>query len=106
MEETGIGPEDTVAVIGLGPIGLMFVRLAKVYGARVIALGRRQTQLDRAARMGADEVVAVTDGLDPAKARLRAPAIANFQPAATFRPADAIPVAPGRGWLLILEEGP
>ena len=68
VEETGIGPEDTVAVIGLGPIGLMFVRLAKVYGARVIALGRRQTQLDRAARMGADEVVAVTDGLDPAKA--------------------------------------
>ena len=44
-------------------------------------------------------------GLDPAKARLRAPAIANFQPPATFRPADAIPVAPGRGWLLILDEG-
>ena len=29
-------PGDTVAVIGLGPIGLMFVRLAKAYGARVI----------------------------------------------------------------------
>jgi hypothetical protein len=42
-------------------------------------------------------------GLDPAKARLRAPAVANFQPAATFRPGDEIPVAPGRGWLLILE---
>ena len=41
LEETGIRPGDTVAIIGLGPIGLMFVRLAKVYGARVIAIGRR-----------------------------------------------------------------
>lgn len=57
LEETGVRPGDTVAVIGLGPIGLMFVRLAKVYGARVIALGRRQTQLDRAARMGATDLL-------------------------------------------------
>ncbi len=66
LEETGIGPEDTVAVIGLGPIGLMFVRLARLHGARVIALGRRQPQLGRASRMGADEVVAVPEGSDPA----------------------------------------
>ncbi len=44
LEETGLRPGDTIAVIGLGPIGMMFVRLAKaVYGARVIAIGRRQT---------------------------------------------------------------
>ena len=36
LEETVVSPGDTIAVIGLGPIGLMFVRLAKVYGARVI----------------------------------------------------------------------
>jgi L-iditol 2-dehydrogenase len=57
LEETGIVPGDTVSIIGLGPIGLMFVRLAKVYGARVIAIGRRKTQLDRAAAMGADELI-------------------------------------------------
>ena len=57
LEETHVRPGDHVAVIGLGPIGLMFVRLAKVYGARVIALGRRQGQLDRAARMGAEEMI-------------------------------------------------
>jgi L-iditol 2-dehydrogenase len=57
LEETDIRSGDTVAVIGLGPIGLMFVRLAKVFGARVIALGRRPTQLERAARMGAEEMI-------------------------------------------------
>ena len=57
LEETHIRPGDNVAVIGLGPIGLMFVRLAKVFGARVIALGRRSGQLDRAARMGAEEML-------------------------------------------------
>src|ERR1051326_5272793 len=36
LDETSIRPGDNIAVLGLGPIGLMFVRLAKVYGARVI----------------------------------------------------------------------
>ena len=64
MEETGIREGDTVAVIGLGPIGLMFVRLAHLSGARVIAIGRRRTQLDRAEGMGADELVTAADGAD------------------------------------------
>ena len=57
LEETGMRAGDTIAITGLGPIGLMFVRLAKVYGARVIAIGRRKTQLDRAAAMGAEELI-------------------------------------------------
>jgi len=57
LEETGVRAGDTLAIIGLGPIGLMFVRLAKLYGARVIAIGRRKTQLDRAAAAGADELI-------------------------------------------------
>lgn len=56
-DESGLKAGDDVVVIGLGPIGLMFVRLAKVRGARVIAVGRRQTQVERAARMGADELI-------------------------------------------------
>src|SRR5580704_3952222 len=32
LEETGIRPGDTLAVMGLGPIGTMFVRLGKVFG--------------------------------------------------------------------------
>jgi L-iditol 2-dehydrogenase len=65
IEETGIQPGDSVAVIGLGPIGQMFVRMAKLAGARVIALGRRQSQLDRAAKLGAEEVIEV---VEPAEA--------------------------------------
>jgi L-iditol 2-dehydrogenase len=65
LEECALRAGDTLAVIGLGPIGMMFVRLAKaVYGARVIAIGRRQPQLDRAARMGADELILNSDGAD------------------------------------------
>jgi L-iditol 2-dehydrogenase len=65
LEESGVKPGDTVAVIGLGPIGMMFVRLAKaVYSARVIAIGRRRSQLDRASGMGADEVVLNEEGSD------------------------------------------
>ena len=43
-------------------------------------------------------------GLDPTKTSWWAPAVSQFQPSAAFRVGDAIPVAPGRGWLLILEE--
>jgi Threonine dehydrogenase and related Zn-dependent dehydrogenases len=68
IEETGIQPGDTVAVIGLGPIGQMFVRMAKLAGARVIALGRRQSQLDRAAKLGAEEVIEVVEPADAVSA--------------------------------------
>ena len=65
LEESNIRPGDCVAIIGLGPIGMMFVRLAKaVYGAHVIAIGRRQPQLDRAKRMGADELIVNDDTVD------------------------------------------
>lgn len=64
VEETGIQPGDHVAVIGLGPIGCMFIRLAKLFGANVIAIGRRQSQLDRAARLGADAGLINADGED------------------------------------------
>lgn len=42
-------------------------------------------------------------GMDPAGARLTAPAIEGFQEAASFAPTDRIRVEPGRGWLLIVE---
>jgi len=57
IEETGIVEGDRVVVIGMGPIGLMFVQVLKSLGAKVIAAGKRPNQLALAARMGADHVV-------------------------------------------------
>src|SRR6516165_6200626 len=67
FEETAPREGDNIAIIGLGPIGLMFVKLAKLYGCRVIAVGRRPTQLDRAAALGADDPVVASDDSNPVK---------------------------------------
>jgi L-iditol 2-dehydrogenase len=64
VDETVIRPGDNVVVIGLGPIGLMFVRVATLRGARVIAVGRRQMQLDRAAALGAQVLLTADDSLN------------------------------------------
>ena len=68
LDETQLRPGDTVAVIGLGPIGLMFVRLAKAMDARVIAVGRRKTQLEKAEKMGADELISIDTVTDAVEA--------------------------------------
>jgi L-iditol 2-dehydrogenase len=68
VEDSGLKAGDSVAVIGMGPIGLMFVRLAKAAGARVIALGRRQTQLSRAEMLGADELISTAEVESPVRA--------------------------------------
>jgi len=44
-----------------------------------------------------------TLGLDPRQASLYAPEVQNFQSAALTAVNDAIPVMPGRGWLLVLD---
>ncbi len=68
FDETAPKTAGVIAIIGLGPIGLMFVRLAKLARHRVIAVGRRQIQLERAAAAGADELI-MADGIcDPVKA--------------------------------------
>ena len=57
MELTGITPGGTVVVIGPGPIGLLAMRLAKIYGAnKVIAVGRR-SRLAAAGRLAADVLI-------------------------------------------------
>ncbi len=57
VEETGIVEGDSVVVIGMGPIGLMFIQVLKNLGVRVIAAGKRSSQLAIAQRLGADHVV-------------------------------------------------
>jgi L-iditol 2-dehydrogenase len=57
VEETAIAEGDTVSIIGMGPIGLMFVQALKSIGARVIAVGKRSSQLSVARDVGADYVL-------------------------------------------------
>ena len=64
LEATPVQTGDTLAVIGLGPIGLMFVQLAKLRGARIIAVGKHADQLERAEHMGADEIVSLEEQPD------------------------------------------
>jgi L-iditol 2-dehydrogenase len=68
LEDTGIKAGDTVAVIGVGPIGAMFVRLAHLRGAKVIAVGRNRARLEHALHLGADRVVATEETADPVAA--------------------------------------
>jgi len=70
LDDTGLQAGDNVVVVGQGPIGMMFTRLARVYGARVIAVARRVERLEMAARMGANECVLNGSGHD-AVARIK-----------------------------------
>lgn len=68
IDRTPINKGDTVGVIGIGPIGLMFCALAKLKGARVIAMGRNPLKLKLAREFaGVDEVVDLTKHPDPEK---------------------------------------
>lgn len=53
-------PGDTVAVIGAGPIGLMFMHAAQIAGYRVIAVVKRDEQIEAAKTFGAAEVLQTT----------------------------------------------
>ena len=67
VEESWIGRGQSVAVIGTGPIGLMFVALARMRGAHVVAAGRRRERLDKATEMGAEGTVSPRAGEDLAE---------------------------------------
>lgn len=63
LRPLAITPEDTVLVIGAGPIGLLHLLLARRLGAaRVIVADRHQARLDAARALGAD---ATLDAADP-----------------------------------------
>lgn len=64
LDELNIRPGEKLLVLGAGPIGLMFVALAKHLGAEVVVAGRRKPRLEAAARLGAREVIDVGDGQD------------------------------------------
>ena len=67
-ERTNIKSGDTVGIIGIGPIGLMFARIAKLKGAKVIAAGRNEEKLRLAKDFAqADEVIDLKKYQNPEK---------------------------------------
>lgn len=68
VERTDIKPGQTVGIIGIGPIGLMFARLAKLKGANVIVAGRNPIKLKAAEEFAmADEIIDLTKYQNPEK---------------------------------------
>ena len=68
VERTGIKEGQTVGIIGIGPIGLMFARLAKLKGAKVIVAGRNPLKLQMADEFAhADEIVDLKKYPNPEK---------------------------------------
>jgi L-iditol 2-dehydrogenase len=59
IEDTQLQRGQRVLVIGAGPIGLMFVALARHLGCRVTVAGRGKKRLETAQRLGAEQVLNV-----------------------------------------------
>lgn len=66
----GVSGRDTVAVFGLGPVGLCATLMARAMGARVVGVDVIRERLDLAVELGADEVVDASR--EDVVARLRA----------------------------------
>src|SRR3984885_6837157 len=64
LEESGARAGDSMIVIGAGPIGLMFMQVAALSGVRVIAVVKRDDQIETAKLFGAEQVVQIADGVD------------------------------------------
>ena len=70
VSDSGISSGHNVAVVGTGSIGLMFVALARLRGARVVSVGRNPNRLKKAAELGAEGILDAGDG-DELGLRLR-----------------------------------
>ncbi len=61
VEQSRLRSGQRVLVIGSGPIGLMFVRLAHHLGCKVTVAGRGLERLEKAKRLGAEKIIAAPD---------------------------------------------
>lgn len=82
-----------VAVIGVGFLGALLVRLAAHAGAHVVAISRRPFSLDLARRMGAIDVVAMND---------HGPVLEQVGAATEGKLCDVVIEATGKQWPLDL----
>jgi len=64
LEESGAQAGDSMVVIGAGPIGLMFMHAAELAGVDVIAVVKREDQVETARLFGGRQVVRIEEGAD------------------------------------------
>jgi L-iditol 2-dehydrogenase len=57
FEDSHPRPDDTVAVIGGGPLGLMMLHVASLFGCKTIAIVKHDGQAEAAKQLGASHVV-------------------------------------------------
>jgi L-iditol 2-dehydrogenase len=62
IEDAKLCTGQHVLILGAGPIGLMFIALAKNLGCDVTVAGRRAPRLEAARRLGANQVIDIGDG--------------------------------------------
>ncbi len=68
MEESGAQAGSSMIVIGAGPIGVMFMQVAALSGVHVIAVVKRDDQVETARLFGAEQVVQIGEGVDVVEA--------------------------------------
>ncbi|GAA4655760.1 zinc-binding dehydrogenase [Arthrobacter gyeryongensis] len=69
QKQLGVAGGKTLAVFGMGPMGLAAVLVGKAFGARIIAVDVIANRLEQASRLGAD--VVINSGTDDALQRVR-----------------------------------
>jgi L-iditol 2-dehydrogenase len=68
LEDSNPRPGDIVAVIGGGPLGLMILHVAALYGCQVIAVVKHDAQVEVARALGAAHVLQTSTTDDPVQA--------------------------------------
>jgi L-iditol 2-dehydrogenase len=64
IEDLKLYAGQSVLILGAGPIGLMFVALAKNLGCKITVAGRHAARLEAAKNLGAEQIIDIGDGTD------------------------------------------
>ncbi|MCB1213853.1 MAG: zinc-binding dehydrogenase [Deltaproteobacteria bacterium] len=65
MEKINPKPGEKLLLLGAGPMGVLFVQLAKLYGVELIALARDPKKLANLKALGAQEVISLSQDANP-----------------------------------------
>jgi len=56
---------ETMVLLGAGPMGVLFAQLARLHGVRLVAVARDKAKLENLKKMGAAEIVSLTEDASP-----------------------------------------